>query len=439
MEPTPTNKNTTALLLVRAAGPWLLTTYYRPHASHKRRLSFPVSVLSYAYFQVKTMAEESEIPLLTEEPRHCPACGSRVAAKATTCLMCGALLVEEEVAPEEKPRWRWPSWIGSLVVGVLALVVLVIGGMGFYSMLTAEPELGDLPPTATPTRTPTTVPTATPTPTSTPTPAPTPIPPRVHQVQENETLIDIAIAYDLTVEEILVMNPDVDPDLIQANQILLIPAATPTVGPTSTLEPDAPTPTPANFTIHIVGPGDTLSSIAEEYDVSIENIRYANDLSPDEETIRLNQSLFIPKGTPTPSPTPTIDPNATPTPVPPYPAPPLLGPPDGTVFAGSDEPILLQWASVSVLGDDEWYELALSQPPGGVVSDTIYTHVTAWRVPFDLLLTASANAREFHWQVQVVREAGVVEGELVYEAAGAPSDARTFLWSESAPTPTSIP
>ena len=383
------------------------------------------------------MAEESEIPLLTEDPRHCSACGSRVAAKATTCLMCGASLVEEEeeAAPEEKPRWRWPSWVGSLVVGVLALVVLVIGGMGFYSMLTTEPEPRVSTPTSTPTRTPTAMPAATPTPTPIPTVTPTPIPPRVHQVREGETLIDIAILYDLTVEEILAMDPDVDPDLIQAGQILLIPAATPTPGPTSTFVPGAPTPTPAASIIYIVKSGDTLSTIAEEHGVSVAVILEANGLASDEETIRPNQSLVIPQGTPMPSPTPTIDPNATPTPIPPYPAPPLLGPPNGALFEGSDEPILLQWASVSVLRDDEWYELALSQPSGGVVSDTVYTRATAWRVPFDLLLTANASVREFYWQVQVVREAGESEGEPVYEEAGASSNVRIFTWLEPTPTP----
>jgi len=384
------------------------------------------------------MAEEAEIPLPTEEPRHCPACGSRVAAKATTCLMCGAPLVEEEEVEEEerKPRWRLPSWVGSVVVAVLALVVLAIGGMGFYSMLTAEPdEPKTVTPTSTPTRTPTAVPSATLTPTPTPTITPTPIPPRVHQVQEGETLIDIAITYGITVDEIQAMNPDLDPNMIRADEVLLIPAATPTPGPTSTFEPNAPTPTPAASVIYVVKAGDTLSTIAEEHEVSVQVIVDANDLGSEEETIRPNQSLVIPLGTPMPTPTPTIDPNATPTPVPPYPAPPLLGPPDGTVFEGSDEPILLQWASVSVLGDDEWYALALSQPSGGVVSDTVYTRVTAWRVPFEILSTASTGVREFRWQVQVVREAGMVDGELVYEAAGAPSDVRTFTWLGPTPTP----
>jgi LysM repeat protein len=254
-------------------------------------------------------------------------------------------------------------------------------------------------------------------------------------VREGETLIDIAILYDLTVDEILAMDPNLDPDLIQAGQILLIPAATPTPGPTSTFVPGAPTPTPAASIIYIVKPGDTLSTIAEEHGVSMQVIIDANGLASEEETIRPNQSLVIPQGTPAPTPTPTIDPNATPTPIPPYPSPPLLGPPNGALFEGSDEPILLQWASVSVLDDDEWYELDLSQPPGGVVSDTIYTRATAWRVPFDLLLTANANVREFYWQVRVVREAGEREGEPVYEEAGAPSNVRVFTWLEPTPTP----
>jgi len=383
------------------------------------------------------MVEEPEIPLPTEKPRYCPACGARVAAKATTCLMCEAPLVEEEAALEEKAQRRLPGWARALIVVVLALAILTAGGFGLYTLLTAEPE--QAPPTLTPTRTPTATSSPTPTRTPTITPTPTPIPPRVHQVQEGETLIVIAAAYDTTVEEILALNPGVEPELLQVGQLLLIPAATPTPGPTSTPEPGVPTPTPGDFIIHVVAPGETLISIAEEYEVSVPLIRVANDLPPGDDTIRVNQSLVIPVGTPMPSPTPTVDPNATPTPVPPYPAPPLLSPPDGAVFVGNNEPILLQWASVSVLRDDEWYELILFQPPGGVVSATTYTRATAWRVPLDLLLTTNADVREFRWQVQVVRERYDKDGALVYEEAGALSEVRTFTWLAPTPTPSPSP
>jgi LysM repeat protein len=357
---------------------------------------------------------------------------------ATTCLMCGASLVEEEAKPEEeeKDRQGLPGWLRALIVVALALTILSAGGFGLYTLLIAKPEPENVTPTALPTRTPTATPTSTPTETPTPTPTPTPVPPLVHKVQPGETLSDIAVDNDTTVEAILALNPDVDPELIQVGQLLLIPIATPTPGPTSTLEPGVPTPTPPNYIVHIVAPGETLISIAQEYEVSVSLIRIANDLPPDDDTIRVNQSLVIPMGTPMPSPTPTVDPNATPTPVPPYPAPPLLSPPDGATLVGYEEPIILQWASVSVLRGDEWYTLTLLQAPRGVISATIRTRATAWRVPLDLLQASDADEREFRWQVQVVREARDRSGALVYEEAGVPSPVRTFIWLEPTPTPT---
>ncbi len=380
-----------------------------------------------------TMVEETEISLSTEKPRHCPACGARVATKATTCIMCGATLAEEEVEQEEEePRQGLPVWANVFIVVGLALVILAAGGFGFYALLTSESEYPT--PTITPTRTPTATLTPTPTQTPTPTSIPTPVPPRVHQVGTGETFIVIAQEYDITTEELVALNPDVDPDVLQVGQILLIPPAT-SAEADSMPEPGDPTPTPSDFIIHIIVSGETLSEIAELYGVPLSAIRAANDLPIGDDTIRINEALLIPIGTPTPTPTPTVDPNVTPTPVPPYVAPPLLSPPDGAVFVGGDEVILLQWASVGVLRGDEWYELILSQPPGGVVSETMHTRTTAWRVPLDLLPDANTDARDFRWRVQAVREAWDRSGALVYEGAGSPSEARTFTWLAPTPTP----
>lgn len=383
------------------------------------------------------MAEEPEIALPTGEPRYCPACGARVAAKATTCLMCGASLVEEETAAEEEGARKLPGWARALIVVLLALAILAAGGFGLYTLMTAEPE--DLTPTVTPSRTPTVTPTPTSTQTPTPRPTFTPVPPLVHQVQVGDTLSVIAAAYDTTVDAILALNPSVKPELLQPGQVLLIPVGTATPEPTSTLDPNVPTPTPGDFIIHIVAPGETLSSIAEQYGVSVPLLREVNELPIGDDIIFVNQSLVIPLGTPVPSPTPTVNPHATPTPIPPYASPPLLSPPDGTVFIGTDETIVLQWASVSVLRSDEWYALTIFQPPGGVVSDTTYMRATAWRVPPELLPATDADVREFHWQVQVVRETRDRDGELVYEVAGSPSEVRTFTWLEITPTPTPSP
>jgi LysM repeat protein len=249
-------------------------------------------------------------------------------------------------------------------------------------------------------------------------------------VQEGETMSDIAELYDITVDEILALNPSAEPELIRAGEILLVPAATPTPGPTPT---GAATATPSGFVIHVVESGETLLAIAEQYSVPLSAIRTANDLAPDDDTIRAGQSLIIPQGTPTPIASPTVVRNTTPTQVARYPAPPLLYPADGTVFAEGEAPVLVQWASVSVLRDNEWYQVSLSQPSGGVVSGTVRTRATAWRVPLDLLQGAEADAGEFQWRVQVVRETA----DTTYQPAGAPSEIRSFVWQKPTPSPNS--
>jgi LysM repeat protein len=342
--------------------------------------------------------------------------------------MCGASLKEEQVEPAEEKKRGLPSWVGSVAAVLLGLAIVGAGGFGLYTMLAGETEAEPTssPVTATPTGTPT--PTATPTAPPSPTPTPTPLPPRAHNVAEGETLSDIAELYDVSMDEILTLNPEIDPELINAGQVLLVPADS---AGTAGQDED-------EFLVHVVSPGETLSSIAEEYGVSVALIRTANDLSPDDETIRTEQSLVIPVNTPTPSPTPTPDAERTPTPEPPYDPPPLLQPPDGAVLTG-DGPVLLQWASVSVLAQNEWYELRLWQPGGGVVSSTVRTRATAWRVPSELLERADTDTPRLRWQVRVVRE---LSGE-VYEEAGVASPTRAFTWQrpaagedgDSSPTP----
>lgn len=377
------------------------------------------------------MTEDPDLLLPTEEPRYCPECETRVAAKASTCLMCGASLVEEgeEKQEVEESGRGWPAWVSSAVVLLLTVIILAVGAFSLYALLTTEPSAEELTPTVSPTWTPTATPSATPTQTHTPTSTPTPIPPRAHEVEEGETLSDIAAFYNLSVEEILALNPEVEPDLIRADDVLLIPAATPTPGATSTPDPDNPTPTPGDFVVHVVKSGETLLGIAEQYHVSVDLIRTANDLSADEETIQAEQSLIIPNEKAAPTPTPTANPNATPTPIPPYEAPTLLNPPNGIRIANAEDPVL-QWASVSVLRDDEWYQLTISQPDAGIISDTIRTRATAWRIPDELLEKATGQVNEISWQVQIVRET-LEDGEVVYKEAGEASEIRTFSWPKA--------
>ena len=72
--------------------------------------------------------------------------------------------------------------------------------------------------------------------------------------------------------------------------------------------PPTPSPTPV---IYVVQPGDSLSGIAFQYDVSIEALVEANGIA-DTNVIRVGQKLIIPG--PTPIPTATLPPTVTPTP-----------------------------------------------------------------------------------------------------------------------------
>jgi LysM repeat protein len=51
-----------------------------------------------------------------------------------------------------------------------------------------------------------------------------------------------------------------------------------------------------------VQPGDTLSSIAQQFNVSVEALRAANGLTTDD--LLVGQELIIPAATPTPTATP---------------------------------------------------------------------------------------------------------------------------------------
>lgn len=73
------------------------------------------------------------------------------------------------------------------------------------------------------------------------------------------------------------------------------PTATPTEAPTAAPEPTAP-PASAGPRKYTVQPGDTLRSIAEQFNVSVKSIIDANQLSDAEaDSLRVGQELVIPE------------------------------------------------------------------------------------------------------------------------------------------------
>ncbi len=386
-----------------------------------------------------TMENEDIIrPLSDQPPRHCPVCEARVAEGAKTCLMCGAALNEE--APEETvPPPAARSQLSRnqvFVLGGVALVIFIVSII--LGMNLSQGNVGAALPTFTPTitLTPTVTvpPTQTPTPTLSPTPqpSPTPLPPENYVVQSGDTLLSLVLERDLTLEEVMAYN-EMESDVIVEGQTLLFPPPTPTPGPTPTLEPGEPTQTPSPYLTYVVRPGDTLSDIAEQFGISVAELRRVNDIPPDSETIRADQVLTIPQYTPTPEIETTNFTPGQPTPRTAYAPPVLLYPPDNTRFVGSEAMIVLQWASAGLLEDDAYYRMEVTVPTeSGKETIRIYQKSTAWRVPENLLPSDSVDERTFNWRVSVVLRED--EGdESDDQVIGPPARSRTFVWQMETP------
>ncbi len=239
------------------------------------------------------MVEDETIRSLPEKlGRHCPTCGARVADGATACSICGAALDDEPQAGEadndpgappggDRRSHRARQILRIAVLALIAVVTLVgAAALGLeYVQRRYQSGAAHLHPTVTFQPTATATPTVTPsaTPTSPPTETPTPVPPIEYTVVAGDTLLAIAVEYGVSVDELIAYN-GLDSDAIGEGQTLLIPAPTPTPGPTPTLDPGQPTETPSPYILHTVRAGDTLSTIAEQYGVSIEVIRAENEL-----------------------------------------------------------------------------------------------------------------------------------------------------------------
>jgi hypothetical protein len=136
--------------------------------------------------------------------------------------------------------------------------------------------------------------------------------------------------------------------------------------------------------------------------------------------------------TPEVTPTPTSTLTATPTPFPiqtpvrglPYAAPWLLTPANGTIFRGSQNPPVLQWASVGILKDDEWYRVQVWAPQQQGVPTEAFTKATFWRVPRELY-PGGRREQRFEWQVAVVR---LLDAEPRQLLLSLPSEIYSFVW-----------
>lgn len=172
---------------------------------------------------------------------------------------------------------------------------------------------------------------------------------------------------------------------------------------------------------HVVQEGEVLGLIAEQYDTSMEALLEANDLE-DADLISVGQELIIvdAKGTPLVIKVVTPSPTTTPTPSFAHKAPLLLAPRDGAVFHGPEAPISLQWTSVAILNDQEWYEVKVWSRSGENVY-RLWTKASNWRLPTSLYPGNGGNV--LYWNVSVVYRDGQQRIQLSPR-----SQARRFRW-----------
>lgn len=364
-----------------------------------------------------------------------------MSAQAERCLVCGTLL--ESITQRAKPpksvsSGRVPYVTLSLpaTIGLLALFLGVGAVLVYFAMGQAAAQA--VQPTDTATLTPTSTATFTPTP-FTPTPTFTPLPtltPLAYTVKLGDTCGSIAFAFNVSIQSIVLQNDLPANCTLVEGQRILIPQPTPTSTPlpTATLNPAEQTEAACEKVEYTVQENDTLSAIALNYNVPMAAIREYNGLVND--VVRFGQTLIIPlckrNATPGPTPTPTLPP--------PYPAVNLLLPADGAAFSLADESIVLQWASVGTLRENEAYAVALEDVTAGegrkLVSYVVDTKLIVPRdfLPFDTV------PHVIRWWVVVVRQTGTDEdGNPIWEPAGAVSASRVFTWTGGAllitPTP----
>jgi LysM repeat protein len=377
----------------------------------------------------------SETP--SKPTKLCPTCGTRVSEDASRCLVCGKDLSGTE-KPAGKSRTvqgsRMPQITLSLPIALILLALFL--GIGAVLVFFALQETGRVvEPTITPTITSTVTPTVTATP-ETPFPTDTPLPtptPMSYTVQAGDTCAGIAFTFGVSIQSIVLLNnlPADCNTLVEGQQLQIPqPTPTPTALPTSTLSAAEATEQACEKVDYVVQENDTLSSIANSYNVPMAVIQEYNGLSS--ETVFVSMPLTIPlcERFPTPGPTPTA------TLPPPYSAPNLLLPPDGARFNQSGDTVTLQWASIGTLLDNEAYEITIVDFTDGD-SRRLVDYVTDTKFIVPAAFRSSDNEGHlYRWWVMTTRQAGTDEdGNPVWDSAGAASDQRVFMWSGSISAP----
>jgi LysM repeat protein len=226
--------------------------------------------------------------------------------------------IDSEAADVIEAYRKRKNRLGPLILGGVAIVLLVVGIFFIVLWFTGDspPAIAGIFASQTPTATETQTPspptmTATVTPTLPPSSTPTPSGPITYIVEPGDTLSSIAEEFGVEIVLLMALNNITDPNQLFVNTEIIIPASE-TVLPTKT-------PLPENLFTgqqieYQIQPGDTLETIAAEFNSTAEAIAELNEIE-DPNTIGVGQIILVPVNiaTPTPTFTPVIElPTATP-------------------------------------------------------------------------------------------------------------------------------
>lgn len=364
----------------------------------------------------------------------CPTCGTKVTENATKCLVCGTEFRKGSTSKSRKSRAQITL---SLPIALLLLILFTLLSAGLtYGAVRLAPAPEKPTETATPTITPTQTNTPEPTATSTPEPTFTPLPPIDYVVVEGDTCAVLAYYYNVSVRSISELNNLGVECILPVGQTILIPQPTPTPTPqaTQTLTSAEATDAACQKVNYTVTENDTLSSISENYAVSMQAIKDYNGLPSD--TVYDGQVLIIPLCERV-----SFGPTPTHTPPPPYPAPNLLLPQDGAAFNLANDSVTLQWASVGQMEENEYYQVTIVDITDGTGLRKIidYVNDTKYVIPSSFRPT-DPSPHIIRWWVTTVRDLGITgSGETQYDSAGSESVKRDFTWSGAAPQASPTP
>jgi LysM repeat protein len=333
---------------------------------------------------------------------------------------------EEAIIPERRPRGMPRITLSLPVVVILMALFLTIGAVLVYiAMQNIEPEVEEVAqvPTLVATITPTLTPTQQPPTRIPPTPLPT-LTPLSYTVQAGDTCLGIAVAFDVSVQSIVRNNRlPADCSALVEGQELKIPNPTPTATPTraATLNATERAIEACEKVEYTVGENDTLSSISQTYEIPMDIIRMYNNMHTN--AVYWDTQIIIPLCERA-----NADQTPVPTQPPAYPALDLLFPPDGASYS-EDDNLVLQWAAIGRLQENEAYSIVIEDMTGGAERRYVeYLEDTKLIVPTDFL-SEDGGTHLYRWWVLPVRQEAAGEGEdPVWKAAGDASATRVFVW-----------